>query len=94
LTPRCGGCLSDVRHATARCAYADHIATTISIPVTVHLIGERGGLWDPCGDWASRSEIDTTGAVLVRPDGHVVWRCPPPPDPTPNNNSPTPSTKH
>jgi hypothetical protein len=39
------------------------------------MIGERGGLWDPYGDWASRCEVDTTGAVLVRPDGHVVWRC-------------------
>ncbi|MGB9227405.1 FAD-dependent monooxygenase, partial [Mycobacterium sp.] len=57
-------------------ACADQIATHISIPVTVHVIGERGGLWDPYGDWANRSEIDTTGAVLVRPDGHVVWRCP------------------
>jgi 2,4-dichlorophenol 6-monooxygenase len=56
-------------------ASADQIATRICIPVTVHLIGERGGLWDPYGDWASRCEVDTTGAVLVRPDGHVVWRC-------------------
>ena len=55
---------------------ADRIATRVCVPVTVHLIGERGGLWDPYGDWASRSEVDTTGAVLVRPDGHVVWRCP------------------
>jgi 2,4-dichlorophenol 6-monooxygenase len=56
--------------------YAEQIATTLSVPITVHIIGERGGLWDPYGDWANRSEIDTTGAVLVRPDGHVVWRCP------------------
>jgi 2,4-dichlorophenol 6-monooxygenase len=40
------------------------------------MIGERGGLYDPYGDWANRCEVDTTGAVLVRPDGHVVWRCP------------------
>jgi 2,4-dichlorophenol 6-monooxygenase len=57
-------------------ACADQIATRISIPVTVHMIGERGGLWDPYGDWASRCEVDTTGCVLVRPDGHIVWRCP------------------
>jgi hypothetical protein len=42
----------------------------------VHVIGERGGLYDPYRDWATRSEVDTTGAVLVRPDGHVAWRCP------------------
>jgi 2,4-dichlorophenol 6-monooxygenase len=55
---------------------ADQIATRVCLPVTVQVIGERGGLCDPYGDWASRSEVDTTGCVLVRPDGHVVWRCP------------------
>jgi 2,4-dichlorophenol 6-monooxygenase len=57
-------------------ASAERIATRVCVPVTVQVIGERGGLWDPYGDWASRSEVDTTGCVLVRPDGHVVWRCP------------------
>jgi 2,4-dichlorophenol 6-monooxygenase len=52
------------------------IAQRVKTPITVAVIGERGGLYDPYGDWASRSEIDTTGAVLVRPDGHIVWRCP------------------
>jgi 2,4-dichlorophenol 6-monooxygenase len=55
---------------------ADQIAQRIRTPITVHVIGERGGLWDPHGDWASRSEVETTGCVLARPDGHVVWRCP------------------
>jgi 2,4-dichlorophenol 6-monooxygenase len=55
---------------------AEQIAHRVRTPITVQLIGERGGLYDPYGDWASRSEVDTTGAVLVRPDGHVVWRSP------------------
>jgi 2,4-dichlorophenol 6-monooxygenase len=55
---------------------AERIAARVCVPVTVHVIGERGGLWDPYGDWASRSEVDTTGCVLVRPDGHVAWRSP------------------
>jgi 2,4-dichlorophenol 6-monooxygenase len=55
-------------------ASADHIAQRVHTPITVEVIGERGGLYDPYNDWASRSEIDTTGAVLVRPDGHVTWR--------------------
>ena len=54
---------------------AEQIAQRVRTPITVQLIGERGGLYDPYGDWASRSEVDTTGCVLVRPDGHVVWRC-------------------
>jgi 2,4-dichlorophenol 6-monooxygenase len=55
---------------------AEQIATRVGVPITVHVIGERGGLYDPYRDWATRSEVDTTGAVLVRPDGHVAWRCP------------------
>jgi 2,4-dichlorophenol 6-monooxygenase len=55
-------------------AYADRIAVRLRVPVTVQVIGERGGLYDPYGDWASRCEVDTTGCVLVRPDDHVAWR--------------------
>jgi 2,4-dichlorophenol 6-monooxygenase len=57
-------------------ASADQIAQRVHTPITVQVIGERGGLYDPYNDWANRSEIDTTGAVLVRPDGHVAWRSP------------------
>jgi 2,4-dichlorophenol 6-monooxygenase len=55
-------------------ASAEQIATRVGIPIGVHVIGERGGLCDPYGDWASRCEVDATGCVLVRPDGHVAWR--------------------
>jgi 2,4-dichlorophenol 6-monooxygenase len=55
---------------------AQHNATRVCLPITVHVIGEHGGLYDPYRDWANRSEIDTTGAILIRPDGHIAWRCP------------------
>jgi 2,4-dichlorophenol 6-monooxygenase len=55
---------------------AQHNATRVCLPITVHVIGEHGGLYDPYRDWASRSEIDSTGAILIRPDGHIAWRCP------------------
>ena len=55
-------------------ATADRIAARLRVPVTVHVIGDRGGLYDPYNDWASRCEVDTTGCVLVRPDGHIAWR--------------------
>ena len=55
-------------------AAAEQIAARTGVAVTVHVIGERGALTDPYGDWAARSEIDTAGCVLVRPDGHVAWR--------------------
>jgi 2,4-dichlorophenol 6-monooxygenase len=50
-----------------------HEAST-DLPVDVHLIG-AGDLLDPYGEWAARREVASTGAVLVRPDRHVAWRC-------------------
>lgn len=34
----------------------------------------EGSLLDCMGAWAACREVDATGAVLVRPDGHVAWR--------------------
>ena len=30
---------------------------------------------DPSGGWAAKSKLQPCGALLVRPDGHVAWRC-------------------
>ena len=30
---------------------------------------------DACGGWLAKSEVGPGGAILVRPDGHVAWRC-------------------
>ena len=30
---------------------------------------------DPCGGWATKRQAEQCGALLVRPDGHVAWRC-------------------
>ena len=30
---------------------------------------------DPCGGWAQKRQVEPCGALLVRPDGHVAWRC-------------------
>ncbi|HET7717640.1 MAG TPA: hypothetical protein VFK86_18605, partial [Bauldia sp.] len=37
-------------------------------------------LRDPADAWPALSEVERTGAVLVRPDGHVAWRSPALPD--------------
>ena len=37
--------------------------------------GVDADLADPAGVWSDLSETDPTGAVLVRPDGHVAWRA-------------------
>jgi 2,4-dichlorophenol 6-monooxygenase len=46
------------------------------VPVRVHVIGGRGGVTDPYGEWASLREVESSGCVLVRPDRHVAWRAP------------------
>ncbi|STX28959.1 FAD monooxygenase, PheA/TfdB family [Legionella beliardensis] len=46
-----------------------------NLPLISYRIGKVGGdLHDPEGRWLDVYQIDKTGAVLVRPDGHVAWR--------------------
>ena len=55
--------------------------TLLQKDISFHLaclsIGPEGSsdLIDVGWAWPRFSEIDDTGAVLVRPDGHVAWRC-------------------
>ncbi len=37
--------------------------------------GSEADLIDPSGDWQRNYGIDRSGAVLIRPDGHVAWRA-------------------
>ena len=37
-------------------------------------IAEAGDCQDVNGTWAALRQVSETGAVLVRPDGHVAWR--------------------
>jgi putative polyketide hydroxylase len=43
-------------------------------PLADHTVGGDGDLGDPDGNWHQVYGVDTDGAVLVRPDGHVAWR--------------------
>jgi len=45
-------------------------------PLADHTVGGDGDLGDPDGNWHHAYGVDTDGAVLVRPDGHVAWRSP------------------
>jgi putative polyketide hydroxylase len=47
-----------------------------SPPLRVFTIGKDGDLGDPDGNWHLAYGVDTDGAVLIRPDGHVAWRSP------------------
>jgi putative polyketide hydroxylase len=43
-------------------------------PLLAYTVGPDGDLGDPDGNWHKAYGVDTDGAVLVRPDGHVAWR--------------------
>jgi putative polyketide hydroxylase len=43
-------------------------------PLLVYTVGKDGDLGDGDGNWHKTYGLETDGAVLVRPDGHVAWR--------------------
>lgn len=53
-------------------------ALSFDVPVGILAVGGPGSgadLIDESGDWQRYYGIDGSGAVLVRPDGHVAWRA-------------------
>jgi putative polyketide hydroxylase len=52
------------------------VARRTGVPLRVHRVGEGGDLEDLYGELPDRYGIAADGAVLIRPDGHVAWRCP------------------
>jgi hypothetical protein len=40
-----------------------------------YTIGPNGDLGDSDDGWCAAYGVSEDGAVLVRPDGHVAWRC-------------------
>lgn len=53
---------------------ANELVSMQSLPLKYYRIGADGDLIDTENVWHKLYEITTTGAVLVRPDGHVAWR--------------------
>jgi len=43
-------------------------------PLVAFTIGAEGDISDPDGGFHAAYGIDSDGAVLIRPDGHVAWR--------------------
>lgn len=48
-------------------------ATKLGVTVVRHSVGANG-LLDPASEFLTQYGLETTGAVLVRPDGFVAWR--------------------
>jgi 2-polyprenyl-6-methoxyphenol hydroxylase-like FAD-dependent oxidoreductase len=51
-------------------------ARGLGVPLQAFTIGAGGDLGDAEKRWPDVYGVRPDGAVLVRPDGHVAWRCP------------------
>jgi 2,4-dichlorophenol 6-monooxygenase len=56
-------------------AGAEAAAAARGVTLLVTAIGADGEPGDPSGDWGALSGIGASGALLVRPDGHVAFRA-------------------
>jgi 2,4-dichlorophenol 6-monooxygenase len=61
--------------AAGWCDAAAEISAQTGIPVDAYCVSPDGDLHDPDCVWAQLRGHDDGGAVLVRPDGHVVFRA-------------------
>ncbi|HEX9028963.1 MAG TPA: FAD-dependent monooxygenase [Anaerolineales bacterium] len=54
---------------------ARSVSRAMGIPVHAYPVGPQGEVIAPDHAWARAYGVEEDGAVLVRPDGYVVWRC-------------------
>jgi hypothetical protein len=66
LTGAAGGAWQDAASAAT---------AQLGIAIAIYRIGEGGDLVDPARSWREKFGVEDDGAVLVRPDGFVAWRC-------------------
>ena len=59
----------------AWCEAAREVASRFNVTVAAYRIGQNADLFDPENCWQHKVGIQTNGALLVRPDGLVAWRC-------------------
>ncbi|MDX6744115.1 FAD-dependent monooxygenase [Actinocorallia sp. A-T 12471] len=55
---------------------AQALALDLNLDIHAYLIGPNAHLTDPTGAWQALRGHDDKGAVLVRPDGHILFRSP------------------
>ncbi len=53
---------------------ANELTKTLFLPLKIYKVANDGDLSDPENKWHAVYEMTATGAVLIRPDGHVAWR--------------------
>lgn len=57
------------------CKAVQEISRRLRVPLQSFQVGRGGKLKDPGKNWREIYGIKEDGAVLVRPDGYVAWRC-------------------
>lgn len=57
-------------------AVTEAVTEKLGIPIDLHLLSSSGGGLIPEDRWPAAYGLDSSGAVLVRPDGFVLWRSP------------------
>ncbi|HUG35714.1 MAG TPA: FAD-dependent monooxygenase, partial [Candidatus Limnocylindrales bacterium] len=67
------GLLAGERGASWRDA-ARAASPALGIPLAAFTVGAGADIGDPERRWAAAYGVESDGAVLVRPDGHVAWR--------------------
>ena len=61
----------------AWCEAAHELASEAGLPLDAVRIGHLDGdLYDPRCAWVRHREIQSDGAILVRPDRFIAWRAP------------------
>ncbi len=64
-------------YGAAWCEAANQLASEVGLPLDAVRIGHLDGdLFDPRGAWVRHREIESDGAILVRPDRFIAWRAP------------------
>lgn len=54
---------------------AQQLGESLPFSIIVYKVAPDGDLIDPDNTWHDIYDVSQSGAVLVRPDGHVAWRC-------------------
>ncbi|HWG26686.1 FAD-dependent monooxygenase [Actinospica sp.] len=54
---------------------AEKVAREFGVPLSAVVIGPGRAVTDLYYDWAKLREVEEGGALLVRPDKHIAWRC-------------------
>ncbi len=59
------------------CEAARQLTAEADLPLDALRIGHLDGdLYDPRCAWVRHRQITSDGAILVRPDRFIAWRCP------------------